>query len=139
VEGSPGCGGILLQGAPPSSRARQMRKVVSHDRNISQGFLMPRNEPRRRGRPGEGHSHGCYTREPTRSSWDAADRAQVPWEARGRAFPRLLHPGARPIKLGCRCTTRSPADHLPAIHPYWEYPVNPICRIRQRMRKILTP
>ena len=33
-------------------------------------------------------------------------------EARGIWFPRLLHPGACPIKLRSRCAAQIPADHL---------------------------
>ena len=62
---------------------------------------MPRNDPRRQGKPGE---------------------------ARGRLFPRLLHLGGRPIKRWFRCTTRiTPTGYLPilGIAGGSNYPVQP--------------
>ena len=53
----------------------------------------------------------------------------------GRIFPRSLHPGVCPIKLGCRCATQDPADHpesrrspIPTTHPYLESLIDAYCR-----------
>jgi len=70
---------------------RWVHTVAAHPED----FLMPRNEPRRQGRPGEGCSHGCYTREPTRSCWDAGVPPRImPITCTG--YPSILGIPGRP-------------------------------------------
>ena len=49
-------------GGTPSSRPRQVGKVIPTIAAHPASFLMPWDEPGARGKPGEEDSHGCYTR-----------------------------------------------------------------------------
>ena len=45
---------------------------------------------------------------------------QVPWEARGEGIPTIATSGM-PV-----CNPESCRSPIPAIYPYWEYPVDPV-------------
>ena len=54
--------GIFFSGGGTSSSCpRQVGKVIPTIGVHPASFLMPRDEPGARGKPGEEDSHGCYT------------------------------------------------------------------------------
>lgn len=105
VEGARNAGVIFIA---PNSWVRRIWKVVSHDRNISQGIF------------------------------DAAEYTQAPGGVAARDIRTVATPGRPRDQTrmpGCHPEChRSP---IPAIHPYWEYLVSPIAGLDNPMRRIL--
>ena len=110
-------GDFFPGGGAPNRRLQQAWKIfptaAAHPGNI----LMPRNDPRRQGKPGEGDSHGCCTRE----YFDAAEWRQAPGGGQGDVIPTVAAPGSLPDQTEIPvCRPDSRRSPIPANYPYWE-------------------
>ena len=101
----------------PNRRLQQAWKIfptaAAHPGNI----LMPRNDPRRQGKPGEGDSHGCCTWE----YFDAVEWRQAPGGSQGDVIPTVAAPGSLPDQTETPvCHPDSRRSPIPANYSYWE-------------------
>ena len=67
--GTRNAGEFFLRRVPPIA-ACKWGKSFPRSQRILVFFLVPRDEPRRRGKPGEVDSHDYYAWESTRPYWD---------------------------------------------------------------------